>query len=95
MADRFASNEREGRIPIQEEVEESPRRNASQSPTAHDVPLASSSLDEPKDDALELSRTKSIAETLSLPHEIAFIATVCSAQLLTRESQRDISRSSL
>lgn len=34
---------------------------------------------------LELARTKSIAETLSLPREIIFVAIVCSAQLLTRE----------
>ena len=31
-----------------------------------------------------LTRTKSIAETLSLPHEIAFVSTVCMAQFFAR-----------
>jgi hypothetical protein len=31
-----------------------------------------------------LARTNSIAETLSLPHEIAFVAIVCMAQFFTR-----------
>ena len=32
----------------------------------------------------DLIRTKSIAETLSLPHEVAFVATICMAQFLTQ-----------
>ena len=32
----------------------------------------------------DLTRTKSIAETLSLPHEVAFVATICMAQFLTQ-----------
>lgn len=32
----------------------------------------------------DLKRTKSIAETLSLPHEIAFVSTICMAQFLTQ-----------
>lgn len=32
----------------------------------------------------ELTQTKSIAETLSLPHEIAFVTVVCMAQFFTR-----------
>ncbi|KAL5370880.1 hypothetical protein PMIN06_012823 [Paraphaeosphaeria minitans] len=37
-----------------------------------------------KGNKMELARTKSIAETLSLPREIIFVAIVCSAQLLTQ-----------
>lgn len=51
-----------------------------------DIPPTSSSSNVEKADPLELTRTKSIVETLSLPHEIVFVAIVCSAQLLTRES---------
>jgi MFS family permease len=32
----------------------------------------------------DLKRTKSIAETLSLPHEVAFVATICMTQFLTQ-----------
>jgi MFS family permease len=32
----------------------------------------------------DLKRTQSIAETMSLPHEIAFVATICMAQFLTQ-----------
>lgn len=35
-------------------------------------------------DKTSLARTKSIAEQLSLPHEIAFVAIVCMAQFFTR-----------
>ena len=34
---------------------------------------------------LDLVRTKSIAETLALPHEVAFVAIVCMAQFFTRK----------
>lgn len=36
-------------------------------------------------DKASLARTKSIAEKLSLPHEIAFVSLVCMAQFFTRE----------
>jgi hypothetical protein len=35
---------------------------------------------------LEMAKTKSIAETLSLPHEIAFVTVICMAQFMTRKS---------
>jgi hypothetical protein len=35
-------------------------------------------------DKASLAKTKSIAETLSLPHEIAFVSIVCMAQFMTR-----------
>ena len=39
-------------------------------------------VDEGKEGSLK--RTKSIAETMSLPHEIAFVSVICMAQLLTQ-----------
>ena len=36
-------------------------------------------------DNVSLARTKSIAEQLSLPHEIAFVALVCMSQFFTRK----------
>lgn len=38
------------------------------------------------DDDLGMEKTKSVAETLSLPHEVAFVATICMAQFTTRKS---------
>jgi hypothetical protein len=35
-------------------------------------------------DKVSLARTKSIAEQLSLPHEIAFVSIVCMAQFFAR-----------
>jgi hypothetical protein len=43
--------------------------------------------DVPHGDDLERSKsTKSIAETLSLPREIAFVSVICMAQFMTRPS---------
>lgn len=66
----------------EEEDETEISRSASLSPTETEVPPPSN--DTPQSDGLDLSRTKSIAQTLSLPHEIAFVALVCGAQLFTR-----------
>jgi hypothetical protein len=60
-------------------------RRTSLSPTENEEALASNSPDQEKKGTLELARTKSVAETLSLPREIIFVAIVCSAQLLTRK----------
>jgi hypothetical protein len=60
-------------------------RRTSLSPTENEEALASNSANQEKEDTLELGRTKSVAESLSLPREIIFVAIVCSAQLLTRE----------
>ncbi|KAF2269522.1 MFS general substrate transporter [Lojkania enalia] len=54
-------------------------------PTMSDTTNSPTETDEAaKDDPIELTRTKSIAETLSLPREILVVAIVCSAQLLTQ-----------
>jgi hypothetical protein len=80
-ADQVASESMFG-----QELEEEPRRhsNASLSPTEHDGDVVPSEGKEGNE--MELARTKSIAETLSLPREIIFVAIVCSAQLLTRKA---------
>jgi hypothetical protein len=70
---------------FEKEEEESRRHsNASLSPTEHDSDSVPSEGE--KENGMELARTKSIAETLSLPREIIFVAIVCSAQLLTRKA---------
>ena len=69
----------------QEPAEEARRHsNASLSPTEHDGNSVPDEGD--KGYEMDLARTKSIAETLSLPREIIFVAIVCSAQLLTRKT---------
>lgn len=61
--------------------------DVSLSPTESDSESAQGESDgENRENEMELARTKSIAETLSLPREIIFVAIVCSAQLLTRKA---------
>jgi len=68
-------------------------RSRSVSPTKpDDTPddtRPSSSENNDKAQPLDLTRIESIADTLSLPREIIFVAIVCSAQLLTRTSCKD------
>lgn len=66
------------------EVGQRTHSNASLSPTNHDGDSVPN--DAEKVDGMDLTRTKSIVETLSLPREIGFVAIVCSAQLLTRKT---------
>lgn len=72
--------------PPEQELEERRHSNASLSPTEHDSDFApENESGGEKRREMELARTMSIAETLSLPREIIFVAIVCSAQLLTRK----------
>lgn len=62
--------------PARSEMGESPSEETLQQ-TDNEMPV-----DAEKDG--HLKRTKSIAEAMSLPHEIAFVATICMAQVLTQ-----------
>ncbi|KAK3208605.1 hypothetical protein GRF29_77g1274899 [Pseudopithomyces chartarum] len=59
--------------------------NASLSPTERNSECGRCESDaESQENEMQLARTKSVAETLSLPREIIFVAIICSAQLLTQ-----------
>lgn len=61
-------------------------RHTSWAPTEHDDPIKSELAGpEDKANAMDLTRTMSIAETLSFPREAIFVSIVCSAQLATRK----------
>jgi hypothetical protein len=61
--------------------------NASLSPTERNSECRRCESDaESQENEMQLARTKSVAETLSLPREIIFVAIICSAQLLTRKA---------
>jgi hypothetical protein len=47
--------------------------------------IATGQRDHGQSDDISLARTKSIAQQLSLPHEIAFVALVCMSQFFARK----------
>lgn len=90
MSEKRAEQDAQRGVYGQEPAEEARRHsNASLSPTEHDGDSVRNEGEHGHE--MDLARTMSIAETLSLPREIIFVAIVCSAQLLTRKTSSSTS----